>query len=169
MIDLAWIGVSVAQRRAELGLSQGALAQLAGLSRATVNSLERGTVADLSVRRLGRLLQVLGAHLQLVPDAARAGATADGAALQLAAQTAGVSYRQRMPPMALAEALATGDMPHAFVPHISTLLDEAPAQVVVAAVEAAARLASVPPAQIWKHVGRWARELQSPRKEWHGL
>ena len=69
MNDLAWIGTTISQRRAELGLSQAALAQLAGLSRATVNALERGTVADLSVGRLGRLLQVLGARLQLAPRA----------------------------------------------------------------------------------------------------
>jgi transcriptional regulator with XRE-family HTH domain len=169
MNDLAWIGSSVALRRAELGLSQAALAQLAGLSRATVNALERGTVVDLSVGRLGRLLQILGAQLQLVPRAARPGVVADRAALQTAAQTASVSYRDALPATALADALASGAMPPQYVAHISTLLDEAPLPMVVAAVEAAARRAAVPPARVWKHVGAWARELKSPRKEWHGL
>ena len=169
MTDLAWIGACVAQRREALGLSQGALAQMVGLSRATVNALERGTVADLSVRRLGRLLQVVGTQLQLAPYAARSGPAADRAALQTAAQVAGVSYRQPMPAMTLANALATGDIPPLFLPHLSTLLDEAPMQIVVAAVVAAARLACVPPAHVWKHLGRWAHELKSPRKEWHGL
>jgi transcriptional regulator with XRE-family HTH domain len=169
MNDLAWIGATVLQRRGELGLSQGALAQMAGLSRATVNALERGTVVDLSVGRLGRLLQVLGARLQLAPRAAHKGAAADRSALQTAAQSASVSYRSAMPATALAAALASGDIPPAYLAHISTLIDEAPLPVVVAAVEAAARQGRVPPAQVWKHLGTWARELKSPRKEWHGL
>ena len=169
MNDLAWIGASVAQRRAALGLSQAGLARLAGLSRATVNALERGTVVDLSVGRLGRLLQVMGTQLQLAPRATGAGVAANKAALQTAAQTASVSYRTAMPASALAEALVSGTLPAQYVAHVSTLLDEAPVAVVVAAVEAAARQAGVPPGRVWKHVGAWARELQSPRKEWHGL
>ena len=169
MNDLAWIGTTISQRRAELGLSQAALAQLAGLSRATVNALERGTVADLSVGRLGRLLQVLGARLQLAPRAARKGAAADRSALQTAAQSASVSYRNAMPANMLAAALVSGDIPAQYMAHVSTLLDEAPLPVVVAAVAAAASQAKVPPAQVWKHLGAWARELKSPRKEWHGL
>lgn len=169
MNDLTWIGSAVLQRRAELGLSQAALAQLAGLSRATVNALERGTVADLSVGRLGRLLQVLGARLQLAPRAVRTGAATDRAALKTAAQSASVSYRVVMPASVLASALASGDIPAAYLAHISTLLDEVPVTVIVAAVEAAARLAGVPPSQVWKHLGVWARQLKSSRKEWHGL
>jgi transcriptional regulator with XRE-family HTH domain len=169
MNDLLWIGSTVAQRRSELGLSQAALAQFAGLSRATVNALERGTVADLSVGRLGRLLQVLGERLQLAPLAQTAGAAASRAVLKAAAQSASVSYRDVMPGGALAAGLATGDLPPRYLAHISTLLDETPVPLVVAAVQAAAHLASVPPAQVWKHVGRWARELKSPRGDWHGL
>ena len=169
MNDLAWIGSSVAHRRAELGLSQAALAGLAGLSRATVNALERGTVVDLSVGRLGRLMQALGTPLQLVSRAAPSGPKADRVALQTAAQTASVSYRKTLSSTALADALANGDILAGHVAHISTLLDEAPMPVVVAAAEAAARRAGVPPARVWKHIGAWARELKSPRKEWHGL
>ena len=169
MNDLTWIGPTVLQRRGELGLSQAALAQMAGLSRATVNALERGTVVDLSVGRLGRLLQVLGARLQLAPRAAHKGAAADRSAMHTAAQSASVSYRSAMPATALAVALASGDIPPAYLAHMSTFLDEAPLPVVVAAVEAAARLGGVPPAQVWKHLGTWARELKSPRGEWHGL
>ena len=169
MNDLAWIGPTVLRRRAELGLSQAALAQLAGLSRATVNALERGTVADLSVGRLGRLLQVLGARLQLAPSPALQGASADRAALQIAAQSASVSYRNTMSANVLAAALVSGDIPAPFVAHVSTFIDEAPLPVVVAAVAAAARQAKVPPAQVWKHLGAWSRALKSPRREWHGL
>ena len=169
MSDLAWIGASVAQRRAELGLTQATLAQLAGLSRATVNGLERGTVPDLSIGRLGRLLQVLGTQLQLVPRGKRGDAAGDRAALQMAAQTASVSYGRVLPGKVLANALATGVLPPPYLAHFATLLDESPLPVIVAAVEAASRRAAVPPALVWKHVGQWARELKSSREEWHGL
>ena len=169
MNDLAWIGSTVLQRRGELGLSQAALARMAGLSRATVNALERGTVVDLSVGRLGRLLQVLGARLQLAPRAAHKGAAADRSALQTAAQSASVSYRNAMSATALAAALVSGEIPPAYLAHISTLIDESPLPVVVAAVEAAANQGRVPPARVWRHLGAWARELKSPRGEWRGL
>ncbi len=172
MSDLIWIGATVAQRRAQLGLTQAALARLAGLSRATVNALERGTVADLSMGRLSRLLQVVGAQLQLAPHAAPGdvGAAARYAqALATATQTASVSYRTVMPQEALADVLATGTLPTEYVAHVATLLDEAPLSVVVAAVEAAAHGAGVRPARVWKHVGVLARQLKSPRKEWAGL
>ena len=174
MNDLIWIGATVAQRRAQLGLTQAALARLAGLSRATVNALERGTVADLSMGRLPRLLQVVGAQLQPTPRAEPGDAVRDAQALATAAQTASVSYRTVMPPAVLANVLATGKLPADYVAHMATLLDEAPLSVVVAAVEAAAHSTDVEvsggagatPAQVWKHVGALARQLKSPRKEW---
>jgi transcriptional regulator with XRE-family HTH domain len=64
MNDLLWIGSSVHQRRLELGLTQGALARMAGVSRATVNGLERGSLANLSLGRLGLLLQVEAAAVR---------------------------------------------------------------------------------------------------------
>jgi transcriptional regulator with XRE-family HTH domain len=170
MNDLAWIGPSVLLRRQALGLTQGALARLSGLSRATVNALERGSLGDLSVGRLDRLLQIVGLRLQwATPPAALGTVAAQRRALQTAAQTASVSYRQPLPARTLAAALASGELPTEFIAHMATLLDEAPLPIVVAAVEAAALQADVPAARVWKHIGAWAGALQSPRKEWHGL
>jgi transcriptional regulator with XRE-family HTH domain len=52
-------GQRVRARRVELGLSQEALAQLAGLHRTYVGSLERGerNVALINILRLGRALE----------------------------------------------------------------------------------------------------------------
>ena len=173
MNDLIWIGATVAQRRAQLGLTQAALARLAGLSRATVNALERGTVADLSIGRLSRLLQVVGAQLQLTPRAEPGDAARDAQALATAAQTASVSYGTVMPSAVLADVLATGKLPADYVAHMATLLDEAPLSVVEAAVHRAdvgvGGGVAATPAQVWKHVGALARQLKSPRKEWVGL
>jgi transcriptional regulator with XRE-family HTH domain len=164
MNDLLWIGPAVHKRRQELGLTQTALARLAGVSRATVNGLERGSLANLSLGRLGQLLQVMGLRLQWEPQRG-----VDALALATAAQTASVSLATALPPQVLAQALVSGVLPKAYAAHIGTLLDEAPLPVIVAAVEAAAAQGGVPAAKVWKHVGAWARAMLSPRKEWHGL
>jgi transcriptional regulator with XRE-family HTH domain len=53
-------GQRVRARRVELGLSQEALARLAGLHRTYVGSLERGerNVALINILRLGRALEI---------------------------------------------------------------------------------------------------------------
>jgi transcriptional regulator with XRE-family HTH domain len=164
MNDLLWIGPSVLKRRQELGLTQTALARLAGLSRATVNGLERGSLADLSMGRLGRLLQVMGLRLQWEPQRAPS-----ERALAVAAQTCSVSFSTVLPAQVLAAALVSGVLPQDYRAHMGTLIDEAPLSVVVAAVEAAAVQGGVPAARVWNHIGAWARALRSPRKEWYGL
>lgn len=177
MNDLIWLGPSVQERRRELGLTQTVLARWAGLSRATVNALESGALGDLSVGRLGRVLQLLGLRLGLQGSGGTALAQASKqtthqlykAALQAAAQTASVSYAQVMPPAALLSALASGKMAAPYQPHLATLLDETPLSMVVAAVGAAAQLSGMPAAQVWKHVGCWAREMKSVRAEWREL
>jgi DNA-binding XRE family transcriptional regulator len=180
MNDLIWLGPSVQARRRELGLTQTVLARWAGLSRATVNALESGALGDLSVGRLGRVLQLLGLRLGLqgaggaalaqAPKAAsKQHKAALHAALNAAAQTASVSYAQVMLPAALLSALTSGEMAAPYQPHLATLLDEAPLPMVVAAVGAAAQLSGMPAAQVWKHVGGWAREMKSVRAEWRDL
>ena len=70
LMNLAEIGPLVQRRRQALGLSQARLAKLAGLSRATINQLETGTLVDLGAAKLFGLLDE---HLD-VQD--RPGATA---------------------------------------------------------------------------------------------
>jgi transcriptional regulator with XRE-family HTH domain len=164
--------LAIQARRRDLGLTQAALARLSGLSRATVNALESGAIKDLSVGRLSRLLQLLGLRLGLESGeralGSKAGANAQRS-LRAAAQTASVSYAQVMSARALQAALASGDLPHEYRPHLATLLDEAPLPMVVAAVGAAAQLSGMPAAQVWRHVAAWARELQSLRPQWRAL
>jgi transcriptional regulator with XRE-family HTH domain len=159
-MQLTEIGAAVRARREALGLSQQALARLAGLSRATVNQLERGALRDLGVAKLARMLALLGLALDAkrVPKPSRA--------LWMAGRTASVSYRRALDADLLARALASGDIPRGLEPHVAALLDEAPLPLVVQAVEEAARQERVPPRRIWRHVARWAAELRSPRRVW---
>jgi transcriptional regulator with XRE-family HTH domain len=164
MNDLLWIGPSVLKRRQELGWTQTSLARLAGVSRATVNGLERGSLSNLSLARLGRLLEVLGLRLQWEPQK-----YLGDRMLLMAAQMCSVSYAKTIPPDVLAAALTSGDLPEAYKAHLITLVDEVPLQVIAGAAQAACRNAGVSPAKVWKNLGAWARSFQSPRLEWHGF
>jgi transcriptional regulator with XRE-family HTH domain len=159
-MQLAEIGTAVRNRRVALGLSQQALARLAGLSRATINQLERGALTDLGVAKLVKVLGLLGLDI----DARRGPRPARG--LLMASRTASVSYRRALDAGALARALASGEIPPGMEPHFAVLLDEAPLPVVVMAVEEAARRQRVPPKRIWQNLARWAAELRSPRQVW---
>jgi hypothetical protein len=46
------------------------------------------------------------------------------------------------------------------------MLDEAPLSLILAAVEEVASSSSRPPKLLWKHLLRWAKDLQSPRGVW---
>jgi transcriptional regulator with XRE-family HTH domain len=164
MNDFLWIAPEVLRRRLELGLTQTALAQIAGISRATVNGLERGQLKNLSLGRLARLLNVIGLKLQYEPSRESTGNIVD-----LAAQMCSVSYSASMPPLALSDALITGQIPKDYEAHFITLLDELPMPIVVRLVEAVAAHSGQSPSKIWKHLGLWATTFDSPRMEWHGL
>lgn len=141
-------------------MSQEQLAKFSGLSRVTVNELENGALAELGVTKLAAILSVLGINL----SAAGGKANRDG--LFMAALSASVSYKKSMSPSVLLKALVSGVYPPEFLPHIATLLDEAPIQLLVPAVKEAAEKGGVAPKKIWQHLKHWAQELHSPRSVW---
>ncbi|MBY4897678.1 helix-turn-helix domain-containing protein [Cupriavidus sp. AU9028] len=160
-MDIRYIGQRVRARREEIGLTQERLARLSQLSRETVQRLEAGTLKDLGFQRVGRLLRVLGLDfdsLSLEQRKRKHG-------LWMAAQTASVSYRGTLSPEMLEEALTTGNVPSGFEPHIGHLLDEAPVEVLVMAVEETAANESLPPAMVWKQVSRLAADFATTRRE----
>ena len=61
------LGNQIAEARQEKLLIQGKLAELAGLSRATVDALENARKGDIGVSRLIRILDVLGLELVVRP------------------------------------------------------------------------------------------------------
>ena len=159
-MNLADIGLLVQARREALGLSQARLAQMGGLSRATINQLENGSLVDLGAAKLIALLNLLGIDLDAQTRAPHV------KALALLSQTASVSYKTALLPEALARALVDGALPPALVPQVATLLDEAPLPLIVAGVQEVAERTHTPPKTLWKHLTAWARELQSPRAAW---
>lgn len=154
------IGARVRERRRELGLTQARLARLAGLSRVTINQLESGALGELGFTKLEVVTDLLGLRLE-----AGAGAR-EHSGLVAAGRTASVCYRTTMDPHTPASALVSGDLPAEWLPHLSTLIDEAPMSIIVAAVAEAAAEAGVQPRRIWQNLERWAVELGSPRRAW---
>ena len=159
-MNLADLGQLVHVRRQALGLSQARLARMSGLSRATINQLETGSLVDLGAAKLIALLDLVGIDLDA---GARKG---QKHALNLVSQSASVSYKVLLDPAALAAALVAGALPERLTPQISTLLDEAPLSLIVAAVEEVASTSRSSPKLLWKHLFQWAKDLHSPRGVW---
>ena len=162
-MNLKTVGELIRARRVALGLSQAQLAGLANLSRTTINLLENGVLNDLGVVKTMQMLDLLGLEFQAV----QAYYTANRNALRMASISASVSYKEKLSAEELLKALTSGIIPPKKLPHIGTLLDELPQNMLVAAVEEAAGLSQVQAKKIWSHVYQWAAELQSPRPIWH--
>lgn len=154
----------VRDRRKALGLSQAQLGELAGLSRATIVDLEAGRVSELGITRFEKVLAALGYSLGLTEGPARKTSkirTADP--LNVAARTASVSYRDILSVPILEESLVTGKLPEQYRAHLASLINEAPAPLLVRVVDAAAQRRHVKPKAIWKNLSRWSQELQTTR------
>ena len=65
MLDLVSLGVQISARRKVLALTQSALVQRAGISRATLDALENGRCGELGFSKVARILAALGLELKL--------------------------------------------------------------------------------------------------------
>ncbi|MDA3901871.1 MAG: helix-turn-helix transcriptional regulator [Desulfuromusa sp.] len=61
------IGEYIRLERKQRKMSQSALAKLLGMSRSTISQIETGTVQDIGVRKLIRILEVLDFELRVRP------------------------------------------------------------------------------------------------------
>ena len=166
------LSTAVRTRRSDMGLTQLTLAMLSGLSRATVNQLEKGTIKDLSLTRAARLLDVLGLTMAIAAPRPRPASRdrdrdkAKSTALDLAARTASVSYQASISAAQLREALTSGALAPAYQPHVYALLDEAPVSLLASVAEQLHRDAGVERAHVWKQMRALAHRLKSSREIW---
>jgi transcriptional regulator with XRE-family HTH domain len=65
MADLTSLGAEIARRRKTLRMSQSALAQAAGISRATLGALENGRSGELGFSKVANILAALGLALKV--------------------------------------------------------------------------------------------------------
>jgi transcriptional regulator with XRE-family HTH domain len=64
---LIYIGQQIRQARKNLGISQAQLAKTLGMSRTTIGQIENGTMQEIGVRKLIRLLEFLELELRVRP------------------------------------------------------------------------------------------------------
>jgi transcriptional regulator with XRE-family HTH domain len=161
---------AIRTRRSDMGLTQAALATLSGLSRATVNQVENGTIKDLSLTRAGRLLEVIGLSVAIATPRQRpanhAAKRSKSSALSMAARTASVSFRVPLSTKHLRKAFSSGTPGPEFHPHLYALLDETPVSLLASAVEQLHREEGVERALVWKRMRELAHKLKSNRGIW---
>jgi transcriptional regulator with XRE-family HTH domain len=156
------LGTAVRQRRQDMGLSQQQLADLVALSRATVGDLENGKLKDLSSNRIERLANELGFALGLVGTRRPAGKSA----LEAAARTASVPYKTELPASVLLDSLKNGVVPPGYIPHLRSLLQEAPVAILADLADELQQLHKVPKADTWKRMRTLASVLNCDRRLW---
>jgi transcriptional regulator with XRE-family HTH domain len=159
------LGTAARQRRQDMGLSQQQLADLVALSRATINELESGKLKDLSANRIERLANELGFAVGLVgPRAARG-----KSALEAAARTASVPYSTELPANVLFDSIKDGVVPPGYIPHLRTLLQEAPVAILADLADELQQSHDVPKPDTWKRMRMLAGVLKCDRRLWQSL
>jgi transcriptional regulator with XRE-family HTH domain len=159
---LTELATFVRQRRQAMGLSQQQVADLAGLSRATVNALESGKLENLSATRLERLANELGFAVGVV-GTRRA---ADTSAIEAAARVASVPYKTVLPAHVLFESMRDGAVPPGYIPQLRNLLQEAPMAVLADLADELERVHRIPAADSWQRMRALAGVLKCDRRIW---
>jgi transcriptional regulator with XRE-family HTH domain len=159
------LGTAVRTRREEIGLSQQQLAALVELSRATVNALETGKLKDLSTTRVERLANELGFAVGLVGTRR----PKDTSALEAAARVASVPYKAELPAAVLLESLGQGVVPPGYIPHLRTLLQEAPVAMLADLADGLQQSHGIPKPDTWKRMRLLAGVLKCDRRLWQSL
>jgi DNA-binding XRE family transcriptional regulator len=157
---------TVKRQRSEMGLSQERLAELTGLSHTTINELEMGKLKDLSLTCAERLVNTLGFGLG-VTGIRRAKSDRDAVgALETAARSGSISYRDTIPTETLRHALVTGVVSPNYLPQLRALLDEAPLSVLSAAVAQIEVENKVPREATWQRMRQLAAAMACTRGIW---
>ena len=164
MFPMHEIGTAVRTRRSEMGLSQAAVAQLSGLSRSTVNSLESGSIKDLSVNRAAKLLGVLGLSFSMPQAHPRVKKTPPRSpALEVAARNANVSYKSQVTAAELRAALVKAEVPHRVFANVRALLEDVPVETLAQVVEQIHSEAHVTRSDVWKNMRTLAQQMHVKR------
>ena len=169
MYALHEIKNAVRTRRKDIGLSQRALAELSGLSRATINQLEQGTLNDLSLTRIAAVLEAIGLSLVVTPahERSRLIESTASSPLEQAARMASVSYKGILDPQVLKSALTCGSFPVEFSAHMSALLDEVPVSLLSKVVEQIHRDSGISRQALWANMRSMAINFKTTRRFWY--
>lgn len=166
MFAIAELGQAVRARRSDMGLTQTEVAKLSGLSRATVNQVENGTLKNLSLTRTAKLLTTLGLSFTISPARPKRSSPVVKSpmpALAQASQSASVSYSRPLPPEALEEALASRVVPPGYAPHLNAFLEDASTALLASVVEEVHAKRGIERPVLWSALRGLAKHLGSRR------
>lgn len=158
------LSLLVKRRRAEMGLTQARLGELAGLSRRTVSKVEGGKIDNLSLGNAENLANALGFGLG-VTGVKKASDDVSKAA-ETAARTASVSYADAITPETLRTSILQGVVPPGHIPQLRALLDEAPVGVLSALAQQLERENGITVHFAWQNMRRLAAALGCARQLW---
>ncbi len=156
----------VKRQRSEMGLSQERLGELAGLSRTTINALEAGKLANLSLTRTERLVNVLGYGLGVTGVRRSKSDEQPGSALEVAARLGSISYGEPIPSETLRHSLITGTIPPKHIAQLRAVLDEAPLSVLTAAAAEMELESGAPRKATWQKMRQLAVVIACTRDIW---
>ena len=154
-----------------MGLTQEALARVSGLSRSTINAVEKQSIGNLSISKAEALLESIGLSMKVGASGTTRAASPkkvspSRSALERAASTASVSYQPVMSAKQLEGALLTGTAPDPIRPHLQVLLDEAPMSLLAKVVDELHADKGVERSHVWNRMRRLAHELKCFRTVW---
>lgn len=165
MHPLLELGHAVRMRRSDMGLSQGLVAELSGLSRSTISALENGTINDLSLRRTQKLLEVLGLSMSIAqaqPRAARA-IKPPSPPSDVAARSANVRYASQVTGNEIKAAVLERLVPQRAEANLRSLLEDAPVTLLARLVEQVHGESRAERRVVWDNMRKMARDLHVNR------
>lgn len=166
MNNIANIGAQIKQFRNASGISQKELAELASISRATLNYLETGRLHEIGASKLFSLMDILGIQFNVNPVKAESN---EAAIIGKAVKSANVSYRNEMSINILEDALTTGKIPLGFEGNMLYFIDEFPESMIIETIRAVAARKNVRPRKVWLNTLNLAKQVHSPRSLWQHL
>lgn len=167
MYEFAEIGWAVRTRRTDMGLTQAHVADLCGLSPATVELLESGSINELDWAHAVRLLSVLGLGIHVSnPRSTRRQREERTPALEVAARSASTSYREVLSAEELRKALLTTTYPKNFAPHMRAFLDEAHVSQIADVVEQLHHETGINRIDLWRRMRDMARAVNTTQDIW---
>ena len=167
MHEFAEIGAAVRTRRSDMGLTQARVADLCGLLPNTVERLENGSIEKLDWAEAIRITAQLGLNIHISnPRPTRRQMDRMKSAIDAAAITASVSYRNSIKAEDLRAAFLTATNPPNYAPHIRTFLDEAPISQIAGVVEQLHHENDVSRNEIWQNMRKMANAAHLLRDIW---
>jgi transcriptional regulator with XRE-family HTH domain len=158
---LAELGARIRQARKSRGLTQAVLARRAGVTRETLNQLERGVAKDLGVAKILRLLRAVDLDLLLIEEATRP--VTDY--VRLAAMAGSTGFREPLAEEEVVHALLTAKSPPRKRPHLRRLLEDSSPTLIHGLVSQVSQWST--PAELEENLTVLARTLDVKlRPEW---